>query len=188
MANYQIFKETALPGTLQPHSIYLIAPTARPAFVEMYVTGASAATVKRVIDAVRVQEMIDASMLAGGGNQIEVVATIAARNALAPTRNVTVLVLNATGDATVASGAATYVYQLSATTWHKVSEAESLDLAITWAALTGKPTSTVADIDDAVAKRHSHTNKTELDKVGEAAGELTYNGVPVKTAWTSTAW
>ena len=30
MATYQVFKETALPGTLQPHSIYLIAPAARP--------------------------------------------------------------------------------------------------------------------------------------------------------------
>lgn len=34
-----------------------------------------------------------------------------------------------------------------------------------WDNITGKPTSTIADIDDAVTKKHSHTNKTELDKV-----------------------
>jgi hypothetical protein len=39
MATYSIYKETALPGTLQPHSIYLIAPAANPDYVEMYVTG-----------------------------------------------------------------------------------------------------------------------------------------------------
>lgn len=188
MATYQIFKETALPGTLQPHSIYLVAPAARPDYVELYVTGASAATVKRVIDAALVQDMIDASMIAAGSSALVVAADIAARNALAPTKNVQVLVLDATGDATVASGSATYVYQFSTTTWHKTSESESMDLAISWASVTGGPTSAVADIDDAVTKRHAHSNKTELDKIGEVAGELTYGGAAVKTAWSSTSW
>lgn len=188
MATYQIFKETALPGTLQPHSIYLVAPAGAPDFVEMYVTGASASTVKRVIKASDVQSMIDTSLVATGGSQLEVVSNIADRNALSPAKNTTVLVLDATADSTVTSGAATYVYRVSNATWYKVSEAESQDIAITWAALAGKPSSTVAAIDDAVAKAHSHTNKTELDKIGEATGELTYNGLPVKTAWSSTAW
>lgn len=187
MATYQVFKETTLPGTLQANSIYLVAPAAKPDYVEMYVTGASASTVKRIINDVDVQDMIDTSV--STLSQLEVVADIAARNALAPTRNITVLVLNATGDATVASGAATYVYRLATTSWVKISEAESLDLAITWASITGKPTSAVVDIDDAVTKRHTHTNLTQLNKIGEDGnGNLTYNSALPKTAWQSTNW
>lgn len=187
MATYRIYKETALPGSLQPHSIYLVAPAARPDFVEMYVTGASAATVKRIIDAAHVQDMIDASVAGMGG--IEVVADIAARNALTPTTNLQVLVLDATGDATVASGAATYVYRLSNTTWYKISEAESQDVTLSWANITGKPTSSAASIDSAVTNSHTHSNKTQLDKVGEDGnGDFTYNGSLPKIAWASEAW
>lgn len=42
---------------------------------------------------------------------------------------------------------------------------------IDWSALTGKPTSTVADIDDAVAKRHTQNTDTKLDEGG--ANEVT---------------
>ncbi len=187
MATYQVFKETTLPGTLQANSIYLVAPAAKPDYVEMYVTGSSASTVKRIINDVDVQDMIDTSV--ASQTQLEVVADITARNALTPTRNMTVLVLNATGDATVASGAATYVYRLSTTSWTKISEAESMDLSITWASITGKPTSAVVDIDDAVTKRHTHANLTQLNKIGEDGNSnLTYNGALPKTAWQSTNW
>jgi len=47
-----------------------------------------------------------------------------------------------------------------------------------WEALGNKPTSAVADIDDAVAKRHSHTNLTTLDKIGEnGSNQPTWGGV-----------
>lgn len=187
MATYRIFKETALPGTLQPHAIYLVAPAARPDYVEMYVTGAVATTVKRIIDEAHVQEMIDASVSGVGG--IEVVSDISARNALTPTTNLQVLVLDATGDATVASGAATYVYRLSNDTWYKISEAESQDVVQSWANITGKPDSSAAAIDTAVANSHTHANKTQLDKVGEDGnGDFTYNGSLPKIAWASEAW
>jgi len=187
MATFKIFKETTLPGSLDAHSIYLIAPAGKPNYVEMYVTGASASTVKRIVNTDDIQTMIDSSL--ASLNAIEVVPDIPARNALTPTKNITVLVLDATGDLTVASGAATYVYRLSTTTWVKISEAESMDVSVTWAMITGKPSSAVADIDDAVAKRHNHANKTQLDKIGEdGSGNLTYNGVLPVIAWTSTNW
>jgi len=47
---------------------------------------------------------------------------------------------------------------------------------VSWANLQDKPTSTVVEIDDAVSKKHSHTNKTELDKIGEADSKPTYDG------------
>lgn len=187
MATFQVFKETALPGTLQANSIYLIAPVGSPDYVEMYVTGTSAATVKRILNEADIQAMISA-FLSGAAN-MDIVADIAARDALTPVNGSMCLVLDASADATVVAGAAAYVYQLSTAAWIKIAEYESMDLELTWAALQNKPTSSVADIDDAVSKRHSHTNKTQLDKVGEdGSGYLTYNGSLPKIAWDSASW
>ena len=52
---------------------------------------------------------------------------------------------------------------------------------IAWAVITGKPTSTVEDIDDAVAKKHSHANAEQLAKVNEADGVMTYGGAKMAT-------
>lgn len=52
---------------------------------------------------------------------------------------------------------------------------------IAWSVITGKPTSTVANIDDAVTKRHAHSNKAQLDKVGESGGVMTYNSKAMAT-------
>lgn len=188
MSTFKVFKETALPGTLQPHSLYFIAPAAHPDLVEIYVTNAAGTAPHRhVINKTEIQAMIDASI--GAANELTIVPTITARNALTPTKAVYVYVENATGDPTVTSGGATYLYKTSNSSWIKTSEAESMDVAVTWASLTGKPASTPAQIDAAVAASHSHTNKTQLDLIGQnAGGEMTYNGVQVKTQWASTGW
>jgi hypothetical protein len=46
----------------------------------------------------------------------------------------------------------------------------------------------VAEIDDAVAKKHSHANKTQLDKIDEVDGQLTYAGSAVSTDWATIGW
>lgn len=187
MTALTIYRETALPGTLQANSIYMVAPAARPDLVEMYVTGTNSTTVKRIIDQPMIETMISDALATVGG--LEVVADIAERDALTPTADKIVLVLDASADSTVSSGAATYAYRLSDTSWTKISEAESMDVTLDWASITGKPTSSVANIDDAVTKRHTHANKTELDKVGEdGSGNLTYNGALPATGWSSTGW
>lgn len=62
-----------------------------------------------------------------------------------------------------------------------------LDLQLTWNNITGRPSSSPADIDDAVAKRHTHSNLTQLNKISEDAnGFLTYNNDYPKTGWDST--
>lgn len=53
---------------------------------------------------------------------------------------------------------------------------------ISWAKLSGAPTSAVQDIDDAVTKRHAHANAVHLDKISEADGKMTYNGEAVALA------
>ena len=52
---------------------------------------------------------------------------------------------------------------------------------VAWAVITGKPNSAVADIDDAVAKRHAHANAAQLDKIGEVDGVMAYDGNKMAT-------
>lgn len=187
MATFRIYKETTLPGTLQPHAIYFIAPAGQPTALEVYVTDAAgSASARHVLKSSEVQAMIDASITTA--NQLSIVADITARNALSPTTPRYVYVSDATGDVTVASGGATYLYNPTGSTWIKTSEAESMDITFNWASIVGKPTSSAAAIDSAVANSHTHANKTTLDQLGAASGELTYNGTQVKTEWSSTAW
>lgn len=187
MATVLHYKETALPSTLQPNSIYFIAPSGSPELLEVFVTNAAGTAARRVINREDVQEMVNATIAAS--NELIIVSDIAARNALAPTTTRYAYVVDATGDPTVSSGGATYLYNPATSSWLKTSEAESLDLATSWESIAGRPTSTPAQIDSAVAASHTHANKTQLDAIGQnAAGEMTYNGVQVKTEWASTAW
>lgn len=188
MALFKIYRETALPAfPLQPYAIYLIAPAAKPNYVEMYVTNSNGSSARRIINEADIQTMINSAV--ANVSNIQVVADIAARNALAPTTTKYVYVKNATGDNTVKAGGATYLWDTGTSAWVKISEAESLDLSLTWASISGKPSSTPAQIDTAVSNSHTHANKTQLDKVGEdAQGNLTYGGVIPHTEWDSVGW
>ena len=137
-----------------------------------------------------IQALIYAS-ISGLAGEMPIVADIAARNALSPTKNTQVLVLDATGDSTVASGAATYIYRFSTTSWIKLSEAESLDLILQWTNIQGRPTSSPSAIDTAVSNSHTHNgNLTQLNKIGENVDALfTYNNALPKIGWEGTiAW
>lgn len=187
MSILKIHKVTALPQTLEANSIYLVAPPSKPQYIEMYVTGTSASTVKRILNDEDVQAMINATLQ--GFNNIRVVANITERNNLSPSSAMFVLVLDATGDPTVSSGSASYVWNPSGNQWIKIAEYESMDLVLQWSSIQGRPNSTPEDIDDAVAKKHMHTNMTQLNKVGEdAQGNLMYGGAYPKIAWDTTNW
>lgn len=190
MADYSVHKVTALPGILQSHSIYLVAPTAGPAdYLEIYVTDATGTATRKSLTRPQVQAMIDAAVaLASGGGTI-IVDNIAARNALTPDNAQRVYVVDASGDSTVTSGGAEYIWRASSAVWIKLSEAESQDLVLAWANITGKPTSTTVAIDDAVTKRHSHANATQLANIGEdGEGNLTYRGSRPRIAWDTVNW
>lgn len=193
MPSLQFFKETAMPSQLVGNAVYMIAPPSRPNYVEIYVTNAAGTASRRTIGQTDIQAMIDAAIAgsAGGGGTV-IVDDIAARDAI-PSGDrpnaLTVLVIDASADPTVNAGAATYVWRESTATFIKVSEAESLDLTLAWASISGRPTSTPAAIDAAVTASHSHLNKTQLDKIGEdGEGLLTYDGELPKTGWNSTNW
>ncbi len=187
MPNIRIHKTTVLPGTLEGHAVYLVAPAAKPNYVEMYVTNADGSAARRIINSDDVQAMIDAAV--AGASGIEIVADIAARDALTPTNGKHVLVLDASADATVNSGAASYVWRAATSQWIKLTEYESLDLSLTWASIDGKPTSSPSAIDAAVANSHTHINLTELSKIGEDAnGDLTYNGQYPRARLETAGW
>ena len=187
---FKPFKLTAVPSLpCEANAVFFVSPTGSPNYIEIYVSNSAGTALKRLLTENDIQALIDAS-ISGLTGEMPIVADIAARNALSPTSNTQVLVLDATGDPTVTSGAATYLYRVSTASWIKLSEAESFDLVLQWANIQGKPTSSPTAIDTAVSNSHTHTNKTQLDKIGENAnGFLTYNNALPKIGWEGTiAW
>ncbi|MDX2008211.1 MAG: hypothetical protein SFU83_23455 [Meiothermus sp.] len=178
---------TALPGTLEPDSFYYVLAAGGNTYVEAYITDNSG-NPKAIGNTARTNALIAAQISAL--NQVYNVANIAARNALAASlgSNALVLVTDATGDATVASGAAMYFWNDSGETWTKVAEYESMDVVVQWANITGKPTSTPAQIDSAVANAHTHSNKSTLDKLTDPGGSLLYNGNAISSDWSTNDW
>ena len=189
---FKPFKLTAVPTLpCDANAIFIVAPTGKPNYIEIYVSNNAGTALKRLLTDTDIQALIDAS-ISGLAGEMPIVADIAARNALASTltKNTQVLVLDATGDPTVTSGAATYLYRVSTDSFIKLNEAESIDLVLQWANIQGKPTSSPTAIDTAVSNSHTHTNKTQLDKIGENAdGLFTYNNAFPKIGWEGTiAW
>ena len=185
MAKIKIAQVTALPVTKETNTIYMVSVSAD--VMEVYMTGNDSSVVKRLLNEADIQSLIDAAL--SGISGIEVVNTITDRDALSLTGNTQVMVLDASLDSTVDSGSATYVYRVSDTSWTKISEAESLDVVMNWDNIVGKPTSTPAQIDASVAQAHAHTNKTQLDLIGQDAdGDITYNGSKVANEYITTAW
>lgn len=130
--------------------------------------------------------LVPAAQIPKEYKETKVVADIQARDALDPAtlyESLFIYVLDASADTDVTSGAALYIYAEDTASpgtykWYKVAETESLDVQLQWSDILGKPTSSVADIDDAVTKRHTHSNKTQLDLISEngTSGNLEYDG------------
>lgn len=114
---------------------------------------------------------------ASGAAVVHFADDIAGRDALTGVNTGdTVIVADATGDATVGSGGARYV-KLSDGSFRKTSEDESMDVVCTWEHIENRPASTVAQIDLAVAKQHTHDNIETLAHISEdGTGKLLYKG------------
>lgn len=186
MANLKIRKVNTLPGTYEGSTLYMVKHATNPNLFDLYLSTTDGTSVRHIITQSDISSMITSAVAAF--NTVEVVADIAARNALVLTANAQVLVLDATGDSTVTTGAALYVYDYATTTWHKVSEFESLDVVLEWASIQNRPTSTVAQIDQAVSDSHTHANKALLDLLSQTSGHLYYNGQPVRPYLEEETW
>lgn len=159
-----------------PSTIYIVKAPANP-FAEIYLSTNTGDAIHRLPTRQDIDDFITDRLTAF--NNIEVVADIAARDALQAGSVVLALVLDASADPTVQSGSAMYLFAPNTVTWHKVSEFESLDLQFTWDSLSGKPQSSPEDIDDAVEKAHEHSNKTVLDELSDNSGQLHYKNQPI---------
>lgn len=180
----KFMKVNSLPATYDPSTFYLVR---NGNFAETYVTTANG-TALSVGNSSMINNLIDAKL-----NAMKVlvqVADIAERDSQAATAtgNAMYLVTNATADTTVTAGAALYFYNKATNTFTKVSEYESLDIVLQWNNIQGRPASSPAALDDAVAKAHTHSNKATLDALGDSGGTLTYGGVPVQGSWITTDW
>lgn len=183
---FKIARVTELPATPDASTMYIVKSAESP-FAELYFTSSDGQDIRHIINKTEIQTLINQSV--AEFSNLEVVADIAARDALTPDRNILVLVVDASADATVESGGATYVYTQASTSWTKIAEYESMDITLTWANIQGKPSSTVGAIDDAVSKAHTHANATKLDKIGEDGdGNLTYGGAAVGPVLTVANW
>lgn len=189
-ATMKFYKNLNLPQTLDSDSMYLVI---NGDYAETYMTSQTGVA-KMVGNSVMITQIANKLITdalnsqAAAATQVQIVADIAARDALTKKDGLEVLVLNATGDTSVKSGAATYVYRSSNTTWYKISEAESMDLVLQWDAIQGKPVSTAAQIDAAVAASHTHANMSTLNKLGEDAQGLLFDGKAVGPRLTDSAW
>ena len=184
----KFYAVATLPQTLEADSFYYVA---NGAVAESYLTD-SAGNAKSVGNTAMINQLVTAALAdwESTSNQVNIVADIAARDALTATieKNVMILVIDATADPTVDVGSALYAYDFAAEQAYKVAEYESMDITIQWDEVQGRPNSSVAQIDDAVGKSHQHTNKAVLDKFTEASGELKFAGEPIATMWTTKDW
>lgn len=187
MANFRAEKVLALPGSLTANTIYFVADGVDADLMEVYVSSSDGTSARRVPTMADINTAITDAISAANG--IIVVQDITERDNLGyslPSKMV--LVVDATGDGTVVSGAATYVND--GNNWIKIAEHESLDVTLEWASIQDGPTSSVTAIDTAVTNSHTHTNKAVLDNLtfNEEAGGLLYSTVPVGTVFGTVAW
>lgn len=236
MSKLKFYKQTAAPsaGNWEANSVYFVSKTiGTKSAAEMYVTDqagnprevSTEDLVSEIINGLKGQNGGLASLDNGGkvpvsqlpagiGLEFVIAANIAARNALSLTQNSLVMVLDASGDSTVNAGNALYAYEVSTTTYHKLSEFESLDLTGMMTKFRVRAnTGAAADIGEndlltfqeggnititrsgstftfsvSGGAAHSHTNKVVLDELSEDAnGDLNYNGTPV-VKWTTNQW
>lgn len=186
MAIVKFFKVTTLPVTLVADAFYYVE---NGTYAESYLTD-NEGQARSIGNSAMINALAGAAITAAlvDYNALQIADTIAARDLLPRGRNFLVLVIDATADTTVTTGSALYAYRESDDSFLKVSEYESLDVVIQWANIQGKPTSSPAHIDEAVTLRHTHANKAQLDKIGEDAEGLTYDGQPVASRWATLNW
>ncbi len=115
MANIlNIAKVTTLPATLAASTMYLV-PNVMSGFLDIYVTDNTGATINRTVSKQDV---------ATAGSVDQIFADYASLTAYAPTSIEIAYVKDASGDSTVTSGGALYIWDTSLATpaWTKMSE------------------------------------------------------------------
>ena len=172
MAN-QIIRLKGMPEATEPNCIYFINTHDEWHPVSMYVTDKNN-RMYTLFDISEMRDEIDRSTYPF--SKTEVIPNLNYRETMNWEHSTLVLVQNNTDKPDEEEkGQMLYMFYKPYNTWYPLSkgpEAETL-----WESISGRPTSSVADIDDAVAKRHEHTNSEVLKNLEEGAEEqLKYKG------------
>lgn len=160
----QLKRVLEVPLIKEPSTLYFIQASDAD-LMDVLITDQSGDELYRVVTKDDIVGLIGQSITSTGG--ITVVLNLIERDALNPTAVSLVLVLDASDDITVTAGSALYVYSPDLLSWIKLSEYESLEGNLNWAAILNKPSSSVSQIDALVTQQHNHTNLTVLDKLSE---------------------
>lgn len=115
-----------------------------------------------------------------GNAGITIVDTYANMTALTPSDAKVVFVKDATGDSTVKSGWAQYMYEDATKSWVKLAEQESLDVVLDWANVTNKPTEFNPDLTKLTDYAKTGTTgsvytKTEVDNLLTNKSDTNHN-------------
>ncbi|WP_313117977.1 hypothetical protein [Ectopseudomonas guguanensis] len=188
MAQVRFYKVTSLPGTLQADAFYYVE---NGTYAESYLTN-SAGVARAVGNSAMINALISEALAnwSGSASTVQIVADIAARDALIATldANAMILVVDASADPTVDAGSALYAYDATADEVYKIAEYESMDVVLQWADIVGGPSSTPAQIDNSVSLAHGHGNKSVLDQLSSDAEGLLFNGQGIDPRWKTVDW
>ena len=190
MSDLKFQKVLALPTTFTPNTIYIVGNGEFNNVAGMYVSDLTGTTVRSIVDVAFTSDLIKNMLAEINSGRTFVVDTYSDLSTVDTNLYTMTMVIDATGDVSVNSGAALYVYRQTTTSWVKISETESNDLVFDWQYLQNKPNATKEEIDAAVAASHSHSNSEVLNKIGEdQEGNITFNNVVITpTLLTKVEW
>lgn len=175
MAKTRFYKVTSLPGpgSLTPDSFYFVE---NGDYVESYVTD-DVGVAKYLGNSTMINELIDTKLAAYTG-AIIVAVDITDRDTYKDggvnelSKNALIVVLDASGDPTVNTGSALYLYEDVNDIFHKLAEYESLDIVVDWSSIQNGPTSSGLQVDNAVTQAHSHPNLGVLDSISDSGSGM----------------
>lgn len=179
-AKQTIRRVNQLPATLEANTMYVVkAPGALTA--DLVFTGSDPTVTAKTVSRIDVEQIV--------GTAVDASTSVYFKQAYGdmltdrPKANGLVYVADTTGDPTATTSTRVYLYNKALNTFMGFPNSGgggSTD--VTWNQILGKPASTPAQIDQAVAQMHTHTNKVVLDMIGENASQkLTFRGAQVDT-------
>lgn len=184
----KFYKVASLPAQMEPNAFYYVE---NGTYTESYLTN-NAGVAKSVGNSAMINALVSEALTSWGSTlaTLNIVPDIAARNTIIvnATTSIMILVVDASDDITVGSGSALYAYDFTGELTYKIAEYESMDVVLQWDNIEGRPTSTVAQIDNSVALAHEHSNKAVIDKLTEVDGSLRYDGKGFDPEWTTNNW
>jgi hypothetical protein len=119
MIKLRSHKVLELPAVPETNSIYYVVAPTSVDYLEIYVTGSTAGVVRRLPNINDISTVINE--LFADFTPIVFVPDIPNRDLLNPDYTVMAIVADASGDITVSSGQAVYVFNILTSTWVKIS-------------------------------------------------------------------